>query len=503
MQALAGGTHEILITYMKPAGSRPEISVTLQSDSGSAVPVYADRPTISRLHVQPLLRGGLLVFDLLAICCVVIWVWPSAAEMLGAIRSDLPFRAAALARTTGLLIGIPLVAFTLQGLVAATSHRDLTVFLIGDDMRQYAADGRNIVVHGLLMNQGRPLFTGEPFYFYPLYPYFVALTHVVFDESFFGLIFVQFLLLGATIGIISWLAYDVFGVRVAWLSLVFLCALGEMDFVRYYTVSVYTDNLYYPLVAGAVAAMWVMQKRTASDAAILAGALGGLATLTRPSMMFVLPLYTAWLLRNRANRAATSRIRIVMVFVTAWMATVGIASLRNWLVSGRFVLLAESSLQVLFFLAPPGVNYADYMPNSRPSVTETLVAAMKLFRDHPYDVLVVEARKLAFMVGFTNLMPSFRIHPEFLALTAGYVGWWTQTGRRGAYVGPVHVALLGHVIAFLVASPMTYGYKTMLTLMILIVPFAAAFVSTVATRLIWTDPEANKWLSPLKSGRSG
>jgi 4-amino-4-deoxy-L-arabinose transferase-like glycosyltransferase len=393
-----------------------------------------------------------------------------------------------------LLIAVPLVAFAAQGLVASASHRDLTVFLIGDDMRQYASDGRNIALHGLLMNQGRPLFTGQPFYFYPLYPYFVALTHMLFDESFYGVIFLQFVLLGGTIAIIAWLASDLFGDRVAWLALAILCVLAEMDFVRYYTISVFTDNLYYPLVAAATAAMWLTQKTGGARRAILAGALGGLATLTRPSMMFVLPLFMLWLLRNRAERAVPRRAAAGLAFATAWMAAVGLATLRNWLVSGRFVLLAESSLQILLFLAPAGVNAASYMPNAKPSVPETVVAAFKLFRDHPYEVLIVEARKLAFMAGFTNLMPSFRIHPEFLGLTGGYVGWWLQVGRRGGYGGAVHVTLLGHVVAFLVASPMTYGYKTMLILMILVVPFVAAFLWRVAARFHDAGEGPRRWL---------
>src|SRR5205814_9629345 len=103
----------------------------------------------------------------------------------------------------------------------------------------------------ILMRQGRPLFTCESYYFYPLYPYFVALAHVLFDESFYGVVFLQFVLLGVTISIIAWLTSGVFGHRVAWLSLAILCVLAEMDFVRYYTVSVFTDNLYYPLVASA------------------------------------------------------------------------------------------------------------------------------------------------------------------------------------------------------------------------------------------------------------
>jgi hypothetical protein len=260
-------------------------------------------------------------------------------------------------------------------------------------------------------------------------------------------------------------------------ALIILCALAELDFVRYYTVSVFTDNLYYPLVAGAVALMWHSDRDASWRSASLAGLLGGLATLTRPSMIFVLPLVAAWFFTTRGQRGDRRR-SAALVLSTVWMLVVFLATLRNWLVSGRFVLLAESSLQILFFLAPPDINYTEYMRGPRPSVFETLLGAIKMFFDHPVGVILVEGRKLAFMVGFTNIMPGFRLHPEFLALSTGYLAWWRLMSEHAAKTAVVHFTLLGHVIAFLIASPMSYGYKTILTLMMLVVPFVAI--------LLWT-----------------
>jgi len=475
---LPAGVHELSLGYMKAFGEYPRIELSVRNERGGAMRVFAERPTARQLSRDGFARAALRLLDLLAVAAALAWLWPSLVEMTAAIRHAPRPRLAGLAQSRMLLVAAPLLLFALHGLFAATARGDLTVFLVGDDMRAYADYGRQIAVHGPLMNFGRPLFSGEPFFFYPLYPYLVALTHQLFDESFYGLVFFQFVLLGAMISIMAWFAWQMFGQRVAWITLVILAVLAELDFARYYTVSVFTDNLYYPLVALAVACMWRMERSTSRSAAVVAGLAGGVATLARPSMLLVLPLYVVWRLRSGAERTSRHRQTEMAVFVASWMAMVGLATLRNWLVSGRFVLLAESSLQIIYCLTPEGVNYKDYMPNLRPSVLESVGGALKMFRDHPAGVLLVEARKLAFSFGFTNVTPGVRLHPEFVALTVGYAAWLVQAGRRGVEAAAVHITVLGHVAAFLASTPAAYGYKTILTLMMLMVPFTAALLAS-------------------------
>src|SRR5262249_22007849 len=50
----------------------------------------------------------------------------------------------------------------------------------GDDPMTYEAYSRDILLNGPLMNGGLPLFQGEPFYYQPLYPYFLAAVHFIF-----------------------------------------------------------------------------------------------------------------------------------------------------------------------------------------------------------------------------------------------------------------------------------------------------------------------------------
>jgi hypothetical protein len=278
-----------------------------------------------------------------------------------------------------------------------------------------------------------------------------------------------------------------------------LCVLGELNFVRYYTVSVFSDNLYYPLVAAAVYFLWRVEAAGNTRAVVIAGLLCGLATLTRPSMLIVMPFVGVWLLVRRSPGPAGRRAAFVLT--ACFIAVIGVSTFRNWLVSGRFIPLQDSSLKIVFFLVPPGVDYLDYIPNLKASYVEMLQGALRLFLDYPAAVLMVQARKLAFMMGFTNVVPAYRLQPLFVAVSAAYVGWWIIPRRRGPSGMAIHLTLLGHVIAFLIATPISYGYKTILTLVMLFVPFASAFLCEALWRMpgfAKMAPAARAW-----SGRGG
>ena len=90
---------------------------------------------------------------------------------------------------------------------------------------------------------------------------------------------------------------------------------------------------------------------------------------------------------------------------------------------------------------------------------------------YPLQIALVLLRKLAFMVGFTNLA-GYSFHPEFLMLALGYALWWLIARQTGSKVMLLHLFLCSHVLALLIASPSTYGYKNILPLAIFFVPFA-------------------------------
>ena len=262
---LPPGTHQIFVEYRKPSGELPGISIALEHENGAAVRVYADPPSPAALQMTAWVRTGLRVLDAVAIGGAGIWWWLSLSGMISTLR-----RQRETARLT-LLFGLPLVLFAIHGLLAASSNSDLTVFLFGDDMREYAADGRDIVLNGLLMNRGQPMFNGQASGYYPLYPYFVALSHALFDESLYGLVLLQFVLLGVTVAIIVRLTFEMFGEAAAWLAMLILCVLGEANFASRYTVSVFSDNLYYPLVAAAVFYLWRVEATGSTRAVVVAG----------------------------------------------------------------------------------------------------------------------------------------------------------------------------------------------------------------------------------------
>lgn len=67
---------------------------------------------------------------------------------------------------------------------------------------------------------------------------------------------------------------------------------------------------------------------------VLAGALAGLAILTRPAMLFFLPLAGAWLAWRHRVALAVALVVVAALAVTPW-------TLRNWRAYDRFVLVAS------------------------------------------------------------------------------------------------------------------------------------------------------------------
>jgi hypothetical protein len=74
--------------------------------------------------------------------------------------------------------------------------------------------------------------------------------------------------------------------------------------------------------------------RNGTPLTLLAGALGGVAVLTRPAMLVFLPLAAIWLLRLRRHVLA-------LVLVAAAAAVIAPWTVRNYRVYGRFILVAS------------------------------------------------------------------------------------------------------------------------------------------------------------------
>ena len=79
--------------------------------------------------------------------------------------------------------------------------------------------------------------------------YFVAGVHWLTGDSLAGVILINFLCLALATVLVYGIARRLTGERAALVAVAWLLLLEQMDFVRYYTVTLLSENLFFLLVA--------------------------------------------------------------------------------------------------------------------------------------------------------------------------------------------------------------------------------------------------------------
>jgi len=473
---LAPGPHVVEITYRKPAVVHPLVEVSARDGSGRLVPVTPYPVSASRM-----LAGHVLTYP--------AWVLHAAVAGLTIAALIVLYRASPLvwtltgdggARTADLGM---FAIFFLQGLIRSAPFIDRTWRLSGgDDWLAYEASAREIVTGGILMTYGEPLGHGGPYFYYPLYSYFIALIHTLIGEDLFGVIFVQFLILAITGVVVHRTATMLFGRDVALWALVVLLAELQLDFVRYYTVTLLSENLYVlPVALTVYFLVWFAQSRSPA-ALILAGLSGGIAALTRPSMMMFLPLSMVLvaIVERRGGERFTEAMRSMLVYGAAFMAMVLLATIRNYVVSGQAVLItAGQGGTFIEYNAPTTSAIAAYKSAWTGTMASAAWILMRIFIEHPIAYLAGAFTKVMFSVGMTQWMGQ-RIHPELVVPSAGYLlafVFCPQARRLAAW--PAHLFVISHLASLTLTLPGRYGYRLILPNYLFFAIFAAAFATRV------------------------
>ncbi|MEX2091583.1 MAG: glycosyltransferase family 39 protein [Pirellulales bacterium] len=146
--------------------------------------------------------------------------------------------------------------------------------------------------------------------------------------------------LGAlTVGAVYWLARQIFGLRVAWLAAAIVALYPEAIVVSVLPLSDGPFCLW--MVLQLAVWRWAAHRSdsTSYAIAVCAGAIGGMATLTRPSWLLFTPLFVAlWTLASRFDHRQTRRqlalggtmLAALAIAMTPWW-------IHNYRVVGRFV----------------------------------------------------------------------------------------------------------------------------------------------------------------------
>ncbi|HEX6512683.1 MAG TPA: hypothetical protein VF157_10315, partial [Chloroflexota bacterium] len=283
-----------------------------------------------------------------------------------------------------LLLLLPAVRFRLAGLTflasavqsyaqAWASVGKFAMLTRGDDWLTYEGQARDVLAHGWLMNGGAPLFQGRPFYYQSFYSYFLALAHLLTGPDFGGIIFFHSLFLGVTAVCILLIGLELFGWRAGIIGLLLFVWLVQAEF-RGFTDLLLSENLVYPLIAGAIC-LFIRQLRTKSKLELaLSALLLGFAIDTRASILPFAALPLLALLRDLRWKGALG-------FAGMCAAGLSVVGLRNELVSGKFAVLPTSG----------GVNLA--LAHSLPAdvagqaVGGSLLPALAYFAQHPLPLM--------------------------------------------------------------------------------------------------------------------
>jgi hypothetical protein len=452
-RATASGWHILDIAYIKPAAKLFEVIVHATVDGVPAlIALQPAAPTDGQ-------RAAARVLDVVLLASFAIglaWAWLPA------------WRAQSMLRAGYLLPAIAVMCcsavFLARGARISILERDYSWTIPdGSDQLAYESFSRDILLHGPLMTVGSPIGAGTPYFFYPLYPYVLAAAHAFFGEDYGAEPLLNGVAIAVAFPLLWWL-----GLREAgrWWGVVLAAALGRLAFIHFrpFMSEAYTDSLFLPLVILAIlAAGWWLDRGT-KGLALLAGLVSALATATRPSFMLFLPVLVVVLLAYARRGQVKPRWYQIGYVVAGFMIGVLPFTIRNYIVSGRPVMLVSSWLQIPYFMVPPTVpNPFATLPSDPPTLAKSLLLAADYTRSHPAQVVLLELRKVAFTLGFTGWTAYGTVfRPEFVMITTLFL----VTAWRGRIRWPLSAAVwafwLSHLAAMVVAAPFTFPYKALI-----------------------------------------
>jgi hypothetical protein len=373
------------------------------------------------------------------------------------------------------------IALTAQGLWKSRHLVDHVWTLTGgDDWMTFEHNARDVVLNGILMTEGAPLGRGQPFFAYPGYTYFTAAVHAVTGESLAGVVLMNFVLLAVSTVLVLRLARELVPPPAALAAVAWLMLLQQADFVRYYTVTLLSENLYVMTSAGLVLGLtrYLKHGRTAQLAA--SGAWGGWSALTRPSAMLFLPFgaMLAAIPRWRARRSL-GLVTAPLLFAAAWMLVVAPATIRNALVSGSPVLISSGQAKSFIDYNMPPENQRVYLEMFDGSLLSAAIVLARMLLDQPVPFLTAVAHKVGFALGMVHWASGVSPHPELLLTTALYtLAFIVVPASRTLAAWPLHAFVLTHLISVTLSIPWNYGYRMILPMY----PLMCVFAMAVPTR---------------------
>jgi hypothetical protein len=354
----------------------------------------------------------------------------------------------------------------------------LRMIAAGDDPITYEGYARDILFNGILMNGGASPGQGEPFYYQAFYPYFLAATHAVFGEGFFGALFLQRLLVAFTAVTLTRIAITLRGESV-WPVALIVSALFVWWKFAPIAADLLNESLYIPVLAAWAASLIDTCQRPGAARGATTGVLGGLAAITRStsvlSWVLVWPA-CAWALRRVRGRAT-----VIGLLIACSLSVFSLIAVRNWIVSHQF---APTSTELGITLRGGNEPPAGLVFNPEPrkafydrfgiggytaEVVEYAIAA-------PGSFAANLGRKALFALGFYEpYAEGWGYSPVYIAVwTSALFGLGALLRQHPAPWIPVLLPLLIAITQY-AAVVIVYpkGERLILPIHIMLVPYAA------------------------------
>jgi tetratricopeptide (TPR) repeat protein len=368
-------------------------------------------------------------------------------------------------------------------------------------------------------------FWGNGAYFRaPLYAYLLAFLRLITDSSFFWVRLLQVLLSACTAFILVKLAEKLFSRTTA--------VVAGMIYALYGTLVYFDTTLLIPVLFIFLSVLGIYlliacRKSSSWITWLMAGLVLGLAAITRPNILAVIPFLILWaVLRDRAVLSKSVRLKTVAIMVLGIILPIIPVTVKNIAKSGDFILISSQG-GINFYLGnnpdADGLtvvmpeldraqlpNWQQFIPTtnaiaereSRRGLSEGEISsfwthkALDFISDHPGDFLVLTFKKFVYLVsGFEHAnntdiyfdrsqssLLSILIwrgpvyFPFGLLLPFALAGIWLY--RKESYtLWPVYIFLVVYALTVL-AFFITARYRLPL------VPFLILFASAGIVRLV-------------------
>jgi hypothetical protein len=471
---LPTGQHRLAIAWAVPAAGARQIEVGRIVD-GREVPfddsvVVRHRASALALAADAGVRAVSTAFD----AFLAAWLLLEAATTLGSVYR----RVRSTFNPHGALVLVWALGIA-DALAFAAPHLDrMTTLTAGNDWLTYESQARDIVLNGLWMNEGARFGQGRPFYYQPFYSYFLAACHWLFGDGLFGPHLVQRLFLTASV-VVLWRTVALLLDEAAGLAAFVAALVVVYQKYAFWAPILLTENLFVPLVCWWVYTLVRLVSGPPSKGrAFVAGVVGGLAALTRSSLLLgwiaVIPALAIAIGRGRR------RVVLLTILVSTMVAVGSLATLRNWVVAGRVVAISSEGPVVLFLgnstpsLEMPPAHQVQY---ERLHLDSRLQAVAEYVRQQPRAFAHGLWRKALYTLGwFDQVVPGsgtsiFYIATWLSALIGVVLLLRTQPRERLALASVPLLVAASHFAAVVVFQPHVYGDRLIMPLYVLLVPY--------------------------------